>query len=184
MKLNEACILKSGFQGKTTEGNDYRLLKLKDVNSDGVISYEGLEEFSSEKLNEKYLLIKDDILFKAKSGDNTAALIDSDLDNVIASAQYIIITIKNKEELDPGYLTMYLNSEYAQDYFKKHSEGSALSIVKIKSLEDLEIKLIPIEKQKELAKIYKLMKEEKVHMEKLAQTREKQFKAYLREVLD
>lgn len=184
MKLSKGCILNSGFQGKTSEGNNYSGIKLKDVNSDGIINYEGLEKFNFDKMNEKYLLKKDDILFKAKSGDNTAALIDCELDNTVAAAQYIIIRVKDKEELDPGYLAMYLNSEYAQDYFKKHSEGTALSIVKIKSLEDLEIKIIPIEKQKELAKIYKLMKEEKVHMEKLAQTREKQFKAYLREILD
>ena len=40
-----------------------------------------------------------------------------------------------------------------------------------------------MEKQLEVANMYKLFKEEKLTMEKLIENREKQFKAYLRELL-
>ncbi|HAT4226410.1 TaqI-like C-terminal specificity domain-containing protein [uncultured Clostridium sp.] len=184
MKILDVCTLKSGFQGKTSEGEVFKIIKLKDVTKDGVIKYEELESFDTEKMNEKFLLKKGDIILKAKSGDNTAALIKEDIDNVVAASHFIVITVKDESVLSPEYLVAYLNSEYAQDYFKKNAEGTALPIVKIKTLEELYIKEVNMEKQLEVANMYNLVKEEKLTMEKLIENREKQFKAYLREVLD
>ncbi|MBU3135575.1 restriction endonuclease subunit S [Clostridium gasigenes] len=184
MKLSNICTLKSGFQGKTTEGNEFKQIRLKDVTKDGVIKYEELENFNSEKVNEKYLLKKGDIILKAKSGDNTAAIIEEDLRNIVSASHFIVIAVNDIRILNPEYLVMYLNSECAQDYLKKHAEGTALPIVKIKTLEELDVKVIDLEKQKELADMYKLIKEEKLTMEQLIENRSKQFKAYLREVLD
>lgn len=182
--LRETCTLRSGFQGKTKEGNDFKQIRLKDVTKDGVIKYEELEEFASEKVNEKYLLKKGDIIFKAKSGDNTAALISDDVENLVPSVHFIIITINDLSVLDPEYLVAYLNSEYAQDYFKKNAEGTVQPIIKIKTLEELEIKIIEMEEQKKVSSLYNLIKKEKLTMELIAEKREKQFKAYLREILD
>ena len=184
MKILDVCTLKSGFQGKTSEGEAFKIIKLKDVTKDGIIKYEELESFNSDKVNEKYLLKKNDIILKAKSGDNTAALIKEDIDNVVAASHFIVITVKDENVLNPEYLVAYLNSEYAQDYFKKNAEGTALPIVKIKTLEELDIKEIDMDKQFEVANMYNLIKEEKLTMEKLIENREKQFKAYLRKVLD
>jgi restriction endonuclease S subunit len=184
MKLGNVCTLKSGFQGKTSEGKEFKQIRLKDVTRDGIIKYEELENFNSEKVNEKYLLKKDNIILKAKSGDNTAAIIEEDIDNIVAASHFIVITVNDTNVLDPEYLVMYLNSEYAQDYFKKHAEGTVLPIVKIKTLEELDVKITEIEKQKEFGNIYKLIKEEKLTMERLMENREKQFKAHLRDLLD
>lgn len=183
MKILDVCTLKSGFQGKTSEGEAFKIIKLKDVTKDGVIKYEELESFDTDKMNEKFKLKKGDIILKAKSGDNTAALIKEDIENVVAASHFIVITVNDDSVLSPEYLVAYLNSEYAQDYFKKHAEGTTLPIVKIKTLEELEIKELVMEKQLEVANMYKLIKEEKLTIEKLIENREKQFKAYLRELL-
>lgn len=183
MKLREICTLISGFQGKTTEGNQLKIIKLKDVTRDGVIKYEELEGFNCEKVNEKYLLKKGDIILKAKSGDNTAAIIKEDIENVVPASHFIIIKVNDANILTPEYLVAYLNSEYAQDYFKKHAEGTALPIIKIKTLEELDVKIADLEKQKEIADMYTLIKEEKMIMEQIIENREKQFKGYLRNVL-
>ena len=42
MKILDVCTLKSGFQGKTSEGEAFKIIKLKDVTKDGVIKYEEL----------------------------------------------------------------------------------------------------------------------------------------------
>ena len=183
MKILDVCTLKSGFQGKTSEGEAFKIIKLKDVTKDGVIKYEELESFDTDKMNEKFKLKKGDIILKAKSGDNTAALIKEDIENVVVASHFIVITVNDDSVLSPEYLVAYLNSEYAQNYFKKHAEGTALPIVKIKTLEELEIKGLVMEKQLEVANMYKLIKEEKLTMQKLIENREKQFKAYLRELL-
>ena len=183
MKILDVCTLKSGFQGKTSDGEAFKIIKLKDVTKDGVIKYQELESFNTDKMNEKFLLKKGDIILKAKSGDNTAALIKEDIEDIVAASHFIVITVNDTSILSPEYLVAYLNSEYAQDYFKKHAEGTTLPIVKIKTLEELQIKELEMDKQLEVASMYNLIKEEKLTMEKLIENREKQFKAYLRELL-
>lgn len=183
MKISDVCMLKSGFQGKTNEGEEFKIIKLKDVNKDGIIKYDQLESFSTNKMNEKFILKKGDIILKAKSGDNTAALIKEEIKDVVAASHFIVITINDHSILNPEYLVAYLNSEYAQNYFKKHAEGTTLPIVKIKTLEELEIKEVDRDKQLEIANMYDLIKQEKIMMKKLINNREKLFKAYLREML-
>nr|WP_288305687.1 restriction endonuclease subunit S [uncultured Romboutsia sp.] len=182
--LKYIALLNSGFQGRATEGNDYRIIKLKDVTKDGVVNYNELANFNSEKVNEKYILKNNDIIIKAKSGDNTAAIINTDEENVVAASHYIVIRVKDTSIIDPEYLVMYLNSDYVQNYFEIHREGSAIPIIKMKTLEDLQIKVIDIEKQKELAKIYRLLNEEKITMQQLIEAREKQFKQHLKTVIE
>ncbi len=184
MKLSDICTLRSGFQGKTTEGNQFKQIRLKDVTKDGVIKYDELEQFDCAKVNEKYLLKQGDIILKAKSGDNTAAIIANDIENIVPAAHFIIITVKDTKVISPEYLVAYLNSEYAQDYFKKNAEGTALPIVKIKTLEALDVRIPNLQKQKEIAKIYKLIKDEKMLMEQIIENRNKQFIAYLRKALN
>lgn len=125
-----------------------KIIKLKDVTRDGVIKYEELEGLDCEKVNEKYLLKKGDIILKAKSGDNTEAIIKEDIEDIVPASHFIIITINDTNVLTPEYLVAYLNSEYAQDYFKKHAEGTALTIIKIKTLEELDVKIVDLEKAK------------------------------------
>lgn len=184
--LKEIAILISGFQGKVLEGDSYKQIKLKDVTRDGNINYEGLESFDVDKVNEKYILKKNDIILKAKSGDNTAALINKNVKNTVATAHFIVIRVKDeyKDEIDSEYLGMYLNSEYAQNYFASYREGVATPILKLKNLENLPVKKIDIKKQKELAKIYRLLNEEKETMQKLIEARDKQFKVHLRNTLE
>jgi restriction endonuclease S subunit len=182
--LKDIAKLSSGFQGKTSEGESFKQIKLRDVTKNGNINYQELESFNSDKVNEKYLLKKNDIILKAKSGDNTAALINEDVEDIVATSHFIVIRVKDENELDPEYLAMYLNSEYAQNYFKSYREGTTIPIIKLKTLENLPVKKLDIEKQKELAKIYRLLNEEKETMQKLIETREKQFKAYLKNELE
>lgn len=184
--LKDFTNLISGFQGKVSEGNDYKQIKLKNVTRDGNINYEELETFKSYKVDEKYILKKNDIILKAKSGDNTAAIINEDMKKTVATAHFIIIRIKDdyKEKVNPEYLAMYLNSEYAQNYFISHREGIVTPILKLKTLENLPVKNIDIKKQKELAKIYRLLNEEKETMKKLIEEREKQFKLHLKNTLE
>ena len=187
-KLSEIAELRSGYQGKITENPEAqtsKLIKLKDVSKEGMIHYDEIEEVKIEKILPKHLLKKGDIIFKAKSGDNTAALIDREEGNLLATAHYILVSIKEvyKEKVSSEYLTMYFNSEYAQSYFKAHSEGSVLPIVKISSLEELEVIVPSLEEQKQLSELYTLMLEEKVIMQKLMLEREKQVAGKLREVI-
>ena len=183
MKLMDLCTIKSGFQGRPSEGRTYKAVKLINVDKEGTIDFENLTEIECEKMPDRFLLKKNDIIFKAKCAENSAALIEEDLENTVATAHFLVITINDTEQLDPAYLVTYLNSDVAQAYFKANAQGATVPMIRLSTLQELEIKLPTIEKQREIASAYQLVKEEKATMEQLIQNREKQFKAYLQTVL-
>lgn len=188
-KFNVVVEAMSGIQGKPVENLEApkcQVVKLKGVSKDTGINYEETEELRYDKVMPKYLLRKGDILFKAKSGDNIAAIVDRDVENLVATSHFIIMRIKEeyKDKILPEYLTMYLNSEYAQEYFKARSEGSVLPIIKLSTLNELEIIVPDMPEQERLCELYALMLEEKVTMQKLMMAREKQMTGKLREVLE
>lgn len=183
--LKELVDLRSGFQGKTTKGESYKLIKLKDVQKSGTINKADLETFDTDKMASKHLLKKGDIIFKAKSVDNTAALIEDETSNLVASAHFILMTVKKevKNHVLPEYLMMYLNSEYAQSYCKKHAQGTTLPIIRLGDLENLEVILPPLQEQHKLGELYKLMLKERMTMEQIMEEREKQVTGKLRQVI-
>lgn len=183
MILSEVVNIKSGFQGRPSAGNIFRQIKLKDVDKEGNIDFKNLTEFECENMPSRFLLKANDIIFKAKCAENSAALIEEDLKDVFATAHFLVITVNDTEKLDPSYLVTYLNSEMAQSYFKTNAQGATVPMIRLSTLQELEIKIPPIEKQREIAKAYQLVKEEKATMEQLIQNREKQFKAYLQSIL-
>lgn len=184
IKLKDVCTFRSGFQGKSSEGKLIKQIKLKDVTSDGEILLDQLSEISCGQPIDRYELYKNNILFKAKSTENTAACVPCDLKETVANSHFFVITVKDEEVVDPMYLTIYLNSELAQGYFKKHSQGVTSSMVRLKTLEEMEVLLPSINKQREAIKAYHLMKSERELMEKLIQNREKQFKGYFQGLLE
>lgn len=188
-KLREVAVLKSGYQGKITngeEGTAVKLIKLKDVSKEGIIHYEGIDEVRIDKVLPKHCLNTGDIIFKAKSGDNSAALIKKEEDTLLATAHYIIVSIKEayQDVILPEYLALFFNSPYAQSYFKSRSEGSVLSIVKMSALEELEVIIPDWTEQVRLSELYKLMLDEKQIMQQLMKAREKQMGALLAEVVE
>lgn len=184
--LKELVELRSGFQGKTVEGESHKLIKLKDVQKNGIINEADLETFDTDKVTSKHLLKKGDIIFKAKSVDNTAALIEDEVENLVASAHFILMTVKEdaKSKVLPEYLMMYLNSEYAQSYCKKHAQGTALPIMRLGDLENLEVTLPSIEEQRKLGELYRLMIRERITMEQMMEEREKQVAGKLRQAIE
>ena len=175
--------VKSGFQGRPSEGKTYKQIKLKDVTKEGIILFDQLTEFEAQNVNERFFLKKNDIIFKAKCAENSAALIEEDLADTVATSHFLVLTVNNVNQVDPAYLAMYLNSDFAQSYFKINAQGVTVPMIRLSTLEELDVKLPTIEKQREVAKAYQLLKDEKVVMEQLIQNREKQFKAYLQNLL-
>ena len=78
MKLMDLCTIRSGFQGRPSEGRTYKAIKLINVDKEGNIDFENLTEIECEKMQDRFLLKKNDIIFKAKCAENSAALIEED----------------------------------------------------------------------------------------------------------
>ena len=183
--LKEICEIRTGYQKRKPKGNKYKLLKLSNLNKDGSINFEDVENFGNEEIKPRYILHKDEILFKAKSSQNTAGVYRGEEDNLVVSGHFFIISIKEdyKDKINSGFLAWYLREEKAQKHFKKFAAGMAMPTVRKSDLEILEISVPPLEVQNMISDTYHLMLDEKKLLYEYINNRKKQVESTLREFL-
>lgn len=180
MKLNELELL-TGFQGKESPGEIYKIISMSDLDINGKFEYSNLGNIECENVKPKYLLRKGDLILKARGGENTIAIIDKNYDNLLVTAHFIIIRIKDFKELNPYYLHLYLNSKRVKKHMKDGLIGTYQKSLKIKDIEDIEIPKLSFRKQSRLGEMNRLGIEERMMSEQYFILRDKLFESKLEE---
>lgn len=160
IKMNHLTAIKTGLvlsRKKASQQSefkkDYNVISLKSFNENGYYDHSFVENFTAnEEIKEENLLQKGDILIRLRE-PNIAVYIDKDYKDTIISSLAAIVRTKS-ENINPLYLVSYLNSSYIKKQL--YSQGSAVSMLNIKFIEDLEIILPPIQTQEKVAEIQAL----------------------------
>jgi restriction endonuclease S subunit len=159
-KLNHLTAIKTGLvlsRKKASQQSefkkDYNVISLKSFNENGYYDHSFVEEFvADEEIKEENLLQKGDILVRLRE-PNIAVYIDRDYEDTIISSLAAVIRIKSNN-VHPLFLTNYLNSSLTRKQL--YSQGTAVAMLNIKSLDELEIILPTLETQKKVAEIQAL----------------------------
>lgn len=163
----------SGYSFRTKvkdEGQgDLAVIQLKDLENNYQTLGKELTLVSSEKVPEKYLLQKGDVLFISKGANNFALVFNEDYKAVAVSAFFVLRPDQTK--VIPEFLAWYINSKPAQQYLKENRAGTYIPNVNKTTLMELKVKLPPIEKQKSIAQIAELAKTEQNIYNKLKTNR-------------
>jgi len=132
---------------------DYNVISLKSFSENGYYDHSFAEKFTAnEKIKKENLLQKGDILIRLRE-PNIAVYIDEDYSDTIISSLAAIIRTK-KNDVNPLFLVNYLNSSYIKRQL--YSQGSAVSMLNVKFIGELEIILPPKETQNKAAEIQAL----------------------------
>lgn len=182
MKLGELELM-TGFQGKESDGEEYYIINISDINKHGLFDYTKLNSSTFKNVNNKYKLRKNDLIIKARGADTTVTIIDKDYENLLVVSHFIIVRIKEGVSLDPYYLLMYLNSYKVKEMFSERLLGTKQKILKIKTIDNLNIPEISEENQKKLGEIMKKGILEKVKLDEYVRLREKEINAKLDSIL-
>lgn len=182
MKLGELELM-TGFQGKESDGEEYYIINISDINKHGLFDYTKLNSSTFKNVNNKYKLRKNDLIIKARGADTTVTIIDKDYENLLVVSHFIIVRIKEGVSLDPYYLLMYLNSFKVKEIFSERLLGTKQKILKIKTIDNLNIPEISEENQKKLGEIMKKGILEKVKLDEYVRLREKEINAKLDSIL-
>ncbi len=159
-KLNHLTAIKTGLvlsRKKASQQSefkkDYNVISLKSFNENGYYDHSFVEEFiADEEIKEENLLQKGDILVRLRE-PNIAVYIDRDYEDTIISSLAAVIRIKSNN-VNPLFLTNYLNSSLTKKQL--YSQGTAVAMLNIKSLDELEIILPTLETQEKVAEIQAL----------------------------
>jgi restriction endonuclease S subunit len=182
-KINTGLVVKRK-QAKFTEKAlaNYKMLTLKSFEYEGCLNIEELDYFYSiEKLDDKYLTCKGDVIIRL-SYPNKSIAINKDNEGILIPSLFAVIRLWDNAVL-PEYLSIYLNSDEMKEFYAKTAIGSAIQIIKTSLLKDIIVKIPKIEIQQKTIELYTLMLKEKALLDELMEEKVKYNKAVLRRLI-
>lgn len=178
MKLKKISAILSGYitREKITpqKEGDYFLLQARDVDGTGLTyNTADLVRFNPTLSSKERLLEQGDILFMARGAHNFSILMSDIPQNTLAAACFFIIRITDKRLL-PEYLSWYMNQFPVERYIECNSgKGVRMPVVRRAILENTDIPLPPLGKQKTIAALDHLQRKEQDLVRQIESKRKK-----------
>ena len=174
VKLKEIASIRTGyaFRGKVERdlGGTVGVVQMKDIDNYNRLDLNDMYKVQIEDLDKQHLLRRNDILFRSRGVSNTAALVEREVGQTVASAPLTVIRVKSRQA-NPAYVTWYINQSQGQEQVKRLSEGTSLLMVSKSALETLEIDLPPLDKQKAIVEVAALSQREQQLIDELGRKR-------------
>jgi hypothetical protein len=142
------------FRGKSVLKDDVKpgeifILNISNI-EEGEVLFDHMDTINEEERKiRRYQLEGDDILLTCRGTVNKVALFPETRRTVIASANIIVIRVK--EKVLPQYLKIFLESPLGQLLVKSFQRGTNVMNINPNDIGELEVPLLPITRQRELA---------------------------------
>ncbi len=157
--LKQLASIRTGYPGQPEKDGEVSFLQLRQFNEDGILISPDAEVI---KLTDKllpHLLKNGDVLLVAKGNRLFASLFTNDQIPTIASSSFFVITPVGKH-VYPAYLAAILNAPQNKNALLQLGAGSNIFSIRKSELEDFEIPVPPLAKQKQIAKVAALHQQE------------------------
>ncbi len=136
--------------------------------SGGIIHHENIGTVLLKKaVQQSRITLAGDIVIKLSSPYDCARITEDDEGLIVPSFCGILRGI-NADIIDPYFLLGYLNSDFARRELLLGVSASAMSMVRAKALQDLEIPILPLEEQQIVGAAYWQSCRRKATLERLA----------------
>ncbi|MCS2900563.1 restriction endonuclease subunit S [Bacteroides thetaiotaomicron] len=128
--------------------------------------------FLLDDSNNKYFLKEGDLLFSAKGANNFCTIFHTQKYNAVASSSFLIIRIRDKKRILPDYLCWFFNRQTTLQYLTSNAKGTSIPSISKSTVEELNIPILPVDKQEKIIAIAKLQKTEERLYKKIIRKRE------------
>lgn len=176
--IQDIATLQTGLFAKPLAFGEVVYLQSKHFDDQGNLSASLHPDLSIDEISEKHLLRAGDILFAAKGTKNFAAVYEEHNLPAVASTSFFVIRLFDSKVL-PEYLAWFLNNQNTQTSLKAQAMGTSIPSISKVVLEELEIPVPTVEKQKAVVAISKLRGQEKSIYAKLESLRDKKIQTQI-----
>lgn len=127
------------FRGKIAESpdGDARAVQMKDVNEDGVKSWDKLIQTDLKGRRNPDWLEPEDVLFLVRGNKNYAVHLNEVPFPSVISPHFLLLRVKTNSGLIPAFLAWQINQAPAQRYFDASAEGTVQKSIRKAILEEL-----------------------------------------------
>ena len=162
--------------------HEYNMLTLKSFDPKGQLNEDYLDGFfSKEKLENKYLTNKGDIIIRLTS-PYTAICINGKHEGLVIPSNFAIIRLKEQIFI-PEFIALFLNSEIIEKQFFKSSISTTIPLIKTAHLRDIGIPEKTLEMQKKIVELNQLQLKEKILLSHLMEEKGKLAKASINKII-
>jgi len=142
----------------TTEGTIVNLINIRDIQQSRVV-LDTVERVSVKETSalENSTIEENDLILTIKGNTFKSAIADKSIKGFVISANLIAFTLD--KEINPHIVSAYLNSAIGQKELQARAGGAVQKALNMKSLLDLEIPILPLNKQQVFSKYLSLSQE-------------------------
>jgi len=175
-------LVRKRAYAKDKDVRKYTMLTLKSFDSKGWLNGNEMDVFfSKEKLENKYLTNKGDIIIRL-TNPYTAICINDTQEGLVIPSNFAIIRLKGQKFI-PEFVALFLNSEIIEKKFFKSSISTTIPLIKTKHLRDIDISEKPLAVQKKIVELNQLQVMEKMLLSRLMKEKEKLAKASINKII-
>lgn len=142
-----------------TSSGAIAVIQMKDLTETNRVNCSELTRIDSEQLRPHHFVKRGDLIFRSRGLSNSTALLADDLGSAVLAAPLLRIRITSNALL-PEYLNWYISQPPAQSYLTSCAEGTALKMISKQSLENLEVVVPSIARQRLIIEMASLEAEE------------------------
>jgi len=162
-RLKEIADFRMGYQFRGKVQPDpvgtVRVIQIKDVDENLRISVDDITSVSIDR-PEPYLVRRGDVLFLGRGHRLYAGIVPAVEPNTIATGYFFILR-PNDRVVSPEYLAWSLNQPDFQESLRPFHRGTQMPIISKTDLQNLRIHLPPLNVQRRVVELHRLLDEER-----------------------
>ncbi len=170
VRLKEIAEIQMGYSFRSKllgqQDSNVAVIQMKDLTEANTVETSSSIKIYLDKFDDRHLVKKSDLVFRSRGQNSTMAIMNKELQNAVLAAPLLKIRI-NKKVILPEYLLWFINNPESQRWFSKRREGSHGGMINKKALEEFEVLIPSLDKQKEILEISNFMMKEEQIMKRL-----------------
>ena len=156
---------------EVSKDGEVAVIQMKDLLDDNTIGCDELVKIDMDSVKDHHLARKGDLVFRSRGIVSNAAILLEDPAKAVVAAPLIRIRVTKPNRILPEYLNWYLGQRDAQVFLTSRAIGTAQKMISKEVLENLEVLLPSLEKQKKIVELVSLSAREQTLLSGLAEKR-------------
>jgi restriction endonuclease S subunit len=174
IELKKIVNIQSGFSFRSRlesmQTGSVAVIQMKDLTSSNQVCCDEFVRVDMETPKAHHLVRPGDLIFRSRGLINNSALLVDDPGNAVLAAPLLRIRLTSNLVL-PEYLNWYISQLPAQSYLASCSSGTALKMISKQSLENLEVFVPSIARQRLVVEMATLAAQEQRILKALTEKR-------------
>lgn len=163
IKLHNIAVIQTGVFAKVAPNPKTLYLQQSDFDGNGELR--NTTQPTIIVANQKHLLTAGDLLLASKGNNNMCVIVPEIEQTCVASPSFLVIRLHDKSAILPEFVAWYLNLPTTQNTLAAQARGTSIMSISKATLEDLEIPVPSVERQKSILNFQNFKNASNIYMQ-------------------